>query len=98
MFNIAEKTTAKKARVKGIEVGGKTGTAEKRNADGTTDTKRNSTVFAGIFPVSAPQYIILVMLDEPQGTKESGGWKTAAWNSVPTAGAILDGIMPLLFE
>ena len=98
MFNIAEETTAKKARVKGVEIGGKTGTAEKRKSDGTTDKSRNSTVFTGIFPVSAPQYIILIMLDEPQGTKESGGWKTAAWNAVPTAGAILDGIMPLLFE
>lgn len=98
MFRIAEETTAKKARVKGIDVGGKTGTAEKRHADGTIDTKRNSTVFTGIFPVSAPQYIIMIMLDEPQGTQESGGWKTAAWNAVPTAGAILDGIMPLLFE
>lgn len=98
MFHIAEETTAKKARVKGIEVGGKTGTAEKRNRDGTTDKSRNSTVFTGIFPVSAPQYVIMIMLDEPQGTKESGGWKTAAWNAVPTAGAILDGIMPLLFE
>ena len=98
MFRIAEETTAKKARVKGVAVGGKTGTAEKRHLDGTTDTKRNSTVFTGIFPVSAPQYIILIMLDEPQGTVESGGWKTAAWNAVPTAGAILDGIIPLLFE
>ena len=98
MFNIAEKTTAKKARVKGIEIGGKTGTAEKRGADRHVDKNRNVTVFTGIFPVSAPQYIILIMLDEPQGTKESGGWKTAAWNAVPTAGAILDGIIPLLFE
>lgn len=98
MFHIAEETTAKKARVKGIEVGGKTGTAEKRGADRHADKSRNMTVFTGIFPVSAPQYIILIMLDEPQGTKESGGWKTAAWNAVPTAGAILDGIMPLLFE
>lgn len=98
MFHIAEETTAKKARVKGIEIGGKTGTAEKRGVDGYSDKTRNTTVFTGIFPVSAPQYIILVMLDEPQGTKESGGWKTAAWNAVPTAGAILDGIIPLLFE
>ena len=98
MFHIAEETTAKKARVKGIEVGGKTGTAEKRGADRHADKNRNMTVFTGIFPVAAPQYIIMVMLDEPQGTKESGGWKTAAWNAVPTAGAILDGIMPLLFE
>ena len=98
MFNIAEQTTAKKARVKGIEVGGKTGTAEKRGADRRSDKNRNTTVFTGIFPVSAPQYIIMIMLDEPQGTKDSGGWKTAAWNAVPTAGAILDGIIPLLFE
>jgi cell division protein FtsI (penicillin-binding protein 3) len=98
MFNIAEKTTAKKARVKGIDIGGKTGTAEKRGADRYVDKNRNITVFTGIFPVSAPQYIILIMLDEPQGTTESGGWKTAAWNAVPTAGAILDGIIPLLFE
>ncbi|MBQ6110138.1 MAG: penicillin-binding protein 2 [Alphaproteobacteria bacterium] len=96
MFNIAEKTTAKKARVQGIDIGGKTGTAEKR-VNGVIDRGKNTTVFTGIFPVSAPQYIIVVMLDEPQGTKESGGWKTAAWNAVPTAGAILDGIMPLLF-
>ena len=98
MFHIAEETTAKKARVKGIEIGGKTGTAEKRGADRRVDKNRNMTVFTGIFPVAAPQYIILIMLDEPQGTKESGGWKTAAWNAVPTAGAILDRIMPLLFE
>lgn len=98
MFHIAEETTAKKARVKGIEIGGKTGTAEKRGADRRVDKNRNTTVFTGIFPVSAPQYIIMIMLDEPQGTAESGGWKTAAWNAVPTAGAILDGIIPLLFE
>ena len=98
MFHIAEETTAKKARVKGIEIGGKTGTAEKRGADRHVDKNRNTTVFTGIFPVSAPQYIIMIMLDEPQGTTESGGWKTAAWNAVPTAGAILDGIIPLLFE
>jgi len=56
------------------------------------------TAFAGIFPVHAPQYTILVVLDEPQGTKESWGWRTAAWNAVPTTGKILDGILPLLFE
>lgn len=98
MFNIAEETTAKGARVKGIEVGGKTGTAEKRGADGKIDKNRNLTVFTGIFPVSAPQYIILIMLDEPQKTKESGNLRTSSSNAVPTAGAILNGIMPLLFE
>lgn len=98
MFRIAEETTARKARIAGIEIGGKTGTAEKRLANGRSDASRNMTVFTGVFPVSAPQYIIMVVLDEPHGTKESGGWKTAAWNAVPTAGEILNSIIPLLFE
>ena len=96
MFNIAEKTTAQKARVPGMEIGGKTGTAEKR-VNGVVDKHKNVTVFAGIFPVSAPQYVIIVIIDEPKATKETAGQRTAAWNAVPTAGAILNGIMPLLF-
>ena len=97
MFDVVEKTSGKKAKVEGLEVGGKTGTAEKRK-DGKTDKSRNLTVFTGIFPVSTPQYIILIMLDEPQGIAETGGWKTSSWNAVPTAGAIINGIVPLLFE
>ena len=81
----------------GIQIGGKTATAEKY-INGRVDRKRNITAFAGIFPAHAPQYTILVVLDEPQGTKESWGWRTAAWNAVPTTGKILDSILPLLFE
>ena len=62
------------------------------------DSKRNVTAFVGVFPADAPQYTILVVLDEPQGTKESWGWRTAAWNAVPVTGKILDSILPLLFE
>ncbi len=97
MVRIAEETSGKQARVAGIQIGGKTATAEKR-INGKVDTSRNLTAFAGIFPANAPQYTILVILDEPQGTKESFGWRTAAWNAVPTTGKILDAILPLLFE
>ncbi len=97
MVRIAEETSAKQARIAGIQIGGKTATAEKY-INGRVDRKRNMTAFAGIFPAAAPQYTILVILDEPQGTAESFGWKTAAWNAVPTTGKILDGILPLLFE
>ncbi|MBE6461853.1 MAG: penicillin-binding protein 2 [Alphaproteobacteria bacterium] len=97
MLRVAEETSGKQARVAGIQIGGKTATAEKYT-NGKIDTKRNVTAFVGIFPVDAPQYTILVVLDEPQGTKESWGWRTAAWNAVPTTGKILDSILPLLFE
>ncbi len=97
MFRVAEETSGRKARVTGMKIGGKTATAEKYT-NGKIDNKRNITSFVAVFPADAPQYTILVVLDEPQGTKETGGWRTAAWNAVPTTGKILDSIMPLLFE
>ena len=97
MVRVVEETSGKLARINGIKIGGKTGTAEKR-VNGVIDKKRNMTTFVGIFPADAPQYIIMVNLDEPQGTEESGWWRTASQNSVPTVGKILDGILPLLFE
>ena len=98
MFRITEETSGKQARIKGIEIGGKTATAEKRDATGKIDKTRNLTAFTGVFPINAPQYVLLVILDEPKGVKESFGLRTAAWNAVPTAGKIIDGILPLLFE
>ena len=44
MFHIAEETSGKQARVAGIQIGGKTATAEKNG-----NRKKNLTAFAGIF-------------------------------------------------
>ena len=93
MFRVAEETTAKQARVAGIKIGGKTGTAEKYGPNGKIDRKRNVTAFVGIFPVDAPQYTIMVVLDEPKGYP-----RTASYNAVPVTGKILETIVPLLFE
>jgi cell division protein FtsI (penicillin-binding protein 3) len=97
MFGVVEETSGRNARVPGFKIGGKTGTAEKY-ISGTNDKKRNQTAFVGIFPVDAPQYILLVILDEPKGIKETWNLRTAAWNAVPTAGNIMSRILPLLFE
>lgn len=97
MYRITEETSAKQARISGINIGGKTATAEKR-VNGKIDRKRNLTAFAGAFPIEAPQYTILVILDEPHGIKESFNLRTAAWNAVPTTGKILDSILPMLFD
>ncbi len=97
MLRISEETSGKQARIAGINIGGKTSTAEKR-INGVIDRKKNLTSFIAAFPIEAPQYTMLVMLDEPQGTEESFNLRTAAWNVVPTAGKILDSILPMLFE
>ncbi|MBP5485331.1 MAG: penicillin-binding protein 2 [Alphaproteobacteria bacterium] len=97
MYRIAEETTGRNARVPGIKIGGKTGTAEK-HVNGKIETSKNMTTFVGVFPIDAPQYIIMVTIDEPQRTEASSMQRTAAWNAVPTAGKILNAILPLLFE
>ena len=96
MYRIAEETTGRNARVVGMNIGGKTGTAEK-HIGGQTDRSRNMTTFVGVFPIEAPQYIIMVTIDEPQRASGDCG-RTAAYNAVPTAGKILNAILPLLFE
>lgn len=97
MFRISEETSGKLARIPGINIGGKTATAEKR-INGKIDRGKNLTAFVGIFPVEAPQYTMMVILDEPKGTAETFGLRTAAWNAVPTSGKILNSILPLLFN
>ena len=95
MFHVVEETSGRQAKIKGVEIGGKTGTAEKR-VDGKMNGTKVITTFVAVFPVSDPQYTMLTLLDEPQGTKESAGLKTSAWNVVPTAGKILEQIVPML--
>jgi cell division protein FtsI (penicillin-binding protein 3) len=91
----AEVGTARKADVPGYYIGGKTGTAEKV-VNGRYAKKRVLTAFTGILPADNPKYQILIMLDEPQATKETYGFITSGWNAVPTAGKVVTRIAPLL--
>jgi cell division protein FtsI (penicillin-binding protein 3) len=97
MHKISVDGSGKKANIAGINIGGKTATAEKRT-NGVIDKHKNLTAFVGAFPIEAPQYVILIVLDEPKGTEDSFGLRTAAWNAVPTTGRILDATLPLLFN
>jgi cell division protein FtsI (penicillin-binding protein 3) len=40
--------------------------------------------------------VVLAMLDSPLGTKETGGWKTAAWNAAPVVGRTISRIGAML--
>jgi cell division protein FtsI (penicillin-binding protein 3) len=89
------KGTAKRAEAEGYRVGGKTGTAEKV-VGRHYSTSSLLTSFLAAFPTDAPEYILLVMLDEPQRVAESGGHATAGVNAAPTAGRIVERIAPIL--
>jgi cell division protein FtsI (penicillin-binding protein 3) len=87
--------TGSKADVPGYEVGGKTGTADKPlNGSYARNTLLSS--FTGVFPMSQPQYLVFVMIDEPKGTKASFGFATGGWTAAPAVGRVVSRIAPLL--
>jgi len=74
--------TGKGARIDGISVAGKTGTAYKTQDDGTYGGDGNRAYrasFVGYFPANAPKVTILVTIDEPDPTSNDRfGGKAAA--------------------
>lgn len=68
-----DRGTGKAARVKGYQVGGKTGTVHKNMATGGYAQKEYLSLFAGLIPVSDPRLIGVVVIDGPQGDQYYGG-------------------------
>ncbi len=92
---VVMKGTARQAEAKGYRIGGKTGTANKVIGGRYSQGKVVST-FAGAFPMDHPRYVVLAMLDTPQGTKDTYGFKTAGWVSAPIVRKLVERIGPML--
>ncbi|MEJ0060061.1 MAG: penicillin-binding protein 2 [Terricaulis sp.] len=82
--------TGKAADVPGLEMAGKTGTAEILGEDAAYDEARNFSSFAAVFPASAPRYVLVLALDDV-GEGEAGGTVAA-----PAVGRIAARIAPML--
>lgn len=80
--------SGKQADIAGYNVGGKTGTSEKSSAGGYDKNKLLSS-FIGVFPVDAPKYAVLAILDEPKGNKKSHGYATGGWTAAPVVGEVI---------
>ena len=104
---VVMKGTATLSDVEGLEVGGKTGTAQIVENGNYTNKKINT--FASIFPSSNPKYVLIVLLEDTKLSKDytynyrnkAGSYKgtpfnTAGWTSVEIAGKIIDKIGPIL--
>lgn len=63
--SVVENGTGKEARVKGLSIAGKTGTAQQL-VDGKYSKSAYTASFAGFFPAESPRFVLLVMLDKPQ--------------------------------
>lgn len=85
---VVREGSGKKAYIEGYKIGGKTGTAQKFE-NGHIAAGKYVSSFVGFFPADKPQYLALVIVDEPQG---------AYYGSVvaaPCAREIFEGIISL---
>lgn len=87
--------TGKQAEAPGYRVGGKTGTAEKPEG-GRYNRSALVTTFAAAFPMDNPRYVVIAMLDEPKGTKDTFGFATAGWTVAPVVSHVVQRIGPIL--
>ena len=94
---VVQRGTASLGNVDGYDVGGKTGTADKPiPTGGGYYEDRVIATFAGAFPMSNPQYVLVVTLDEPEDTTGTEPRRTAGWTAVPVAAEIIRRIAPLM--
>jgi cell division protein FtsI (penicillin-binding protein 3) len=92
---IVQYGTGRKADAPGFRVGGKTGSAEKPGVGGYRHHSLIAT-FASAFPMDKPRYVVIAMMDEPQGTQATSFQRTAAWNAAPVIQRVVPRIGPLL--
>ncbi|MCT4574869.1 MAG: penicillin-binding protein 2 [Alphaproteobacteria bacterium] len=93
---VVREGTGSQAESKGYFIGGKTGTADKLDENGGYKGKEVISSFIGAFPMNKPQYIIYIMVDEPQGRKDTWGFATGGWVAAPAVKKVIEQIAPIL--
>lgn len=75
LVGVVERGTGQQARIPGVRIAGKTGTAQQLE-DGTYSRKAYTASFVGFYPADQPRVAMIVMLDRP--TSSIYGGSTAA--------------------
>ncbi|HAT30247.1 MAG TPA: cell division protein [Janthinobacterium sp.] len=85
---VSPQGTAPQAQVAGYRVGGKTGTAYKVENGKYAMPRKYVADFVGIVPMSAPRFVIAVMIDEPTTAAHFGGQVAAPTFAALAANAL----------
>lgn len=93
---VVTKGTASFGEVKGYEVAGKTGSADKPKPSGGYYEDKVISTFASVFPASDPKYVLVVTLDEPSIRAHGEERRTAGWTAVPVSAELVARLMPIL--
>ncbi|MDK9699392.1 MAG: penicillin-binding transpeptidase domain-containing protein [bacterium] len=73
MQRVTEVGTGKRARIDGIKVGGKTGTAKKLSERGGYMEGHYVANYVGVAPIDNPQLVCAVVIDDPRAVSHYGG-------------------------
>ncbi|MGA7103709.1 MAG: penicillin-binding protein [Candidatus Deferrimicrobiaceae bacterium] len=92
---VQEDGTGTQARIKGFLVGGKTGTAQKVEVGtGRYSPDKRIASFVGFLPLHDPEFLILVVIDEPKGEVYGGVVAAPAFNQIAVKTAYYLGLTP----
>jgi cell division protein FtsI (penicillin-binding protein 3) len=86
--------TGRRARVEGIKVAGKTGTAQKAIPGGYSNTDYVAS-FAGFLPADSPELAIIVVVDEPRKLHGGGSVAAPAFSTIASGVTRCLGIQPV---
>lgn len=87
--------TGRRGEAPGYRVGGKTGTAEVAQRGGYARNTNVST-FASAFPMDAPRYVVIVMMDSAKRVQANSFQTTAAYTVAPVVSRVVSRTGALL--
>lgn len=73
LLAVVREGTATKADLETFAVAGKSGTARRTSLNAGYTAGNYTASFVGLFPADDPQYVVLVKLDSPSGSRYAGG-------------------------